>query len=41
MVSSFGNMPNVTGVIYLLGTITMAWLIKRAIQRLNLPPAQW
>ena len=41
MVSSFGNMPNATGVIYLLGTITMAWLVKRAIQRLNLPPAQW
>lgn len=39
--AAVGTTPNVAGTVYLLATITMAWLLKRTMQRLQLPPNQW
>lgn len=34
VVDTLGYMPNVAGVVYLLGTVTIAWLVRRSMQRL-------
>lgn len=34
--TTFGDLSSIVGVVYLLSTITIAWLLKRTVQRLAL-----
>ena len=36
VVQAMGHMPNLIGIVYLVGTIALAWLVGRSMQRLLL-----